>query len=159
MMTSQKRGTTPISGKTLWVKRPFSASSKPIRIAQPHLSRVRARSSPATGYKFGCVCSYMAGHLPRILMTGHIGTKTPKFVPPRWGRPRFDLLKRGCANSGGFGACWESRVEITAEGEWRFSAAFLHSRSVFSRIGVVPAHQLILFFSAYEVGKLRSFPA
>ena len=34
-----------------------SASSKPTRIAQPRLSRVRGRSSPARGYKFGCVCS------------------------------------------------------------------------------------------------------
>ena len=34
-------------------------------------------------------------------MTGHIGTNTPKFVPPRWGRLRsLALLKRGCANSG-----------------------------------------------------------
>ena len=32
----------------------------------------------------------MAGHYPGILMTGHIGTDTPKFVPPRWGRPPFD---------------------------------------------------------------------
>ena len=48
---------------------------------------------------FGCVCSYMAGHNPGILMTGHIGTNAPKLVPPRRGRPRFDLLKRGCANS------------------------------------------------------------
>ena len=29
-----------------------------------NLSRVKARSSPARGYKFGCVCSYMAGHYP-----------------------------------------------------------------------------------------------
>ena len=46
------------------------------------------------GYKFGCVCSYMAGHYPGILMTGHIGTNTPKFGSPRCGRP-FDVLKRG----------------------------------------------------------------
>ena len=39
-----------------------SASSKPTtEFAQPRLSRVKRRSSPATGYKFGCVCSYMAG--------------------------------------------------------------------------------------------------
>ena len=66
------------------------------------LSRVKAQSSPARGYKFGCVCSYMAGHYPGILMTGHIGTNTPKFVPPRWGRPRFDPTQTGlCKNSGG----------------------------------------------------------
>ena len=34
------------------------------------------------------------------VMTGHIGTNTPKFVPSRWGWPPFrSLLKRGCANS------------------------------------------------------------
>ena len=68
-----------------------SAGSKPTtEFAQPRLSRVKARSSPARGYKFECVCSYMAGHYPGILMTSHIGTNTLKFAPPRWGRPRFD---------------------------------------------------------------------
>ena len=33
----------------------------PPEFAQPRLSRVKRRSSPARGYKFGCVCSYMAG--------------------------------------------------------------------------------------------------
>ena len=32
-------------------------------------------------------------------MTGHIGTNTPKFVPPRWDDRALILLKRGCANS------------------------------------------------------------
>ena len=41
----------------------------------------------------------MAGHEDGVVMTSHIGTNTPKFVPPRWGRPPFDLFKRGCANS------------------------------------------------------------
>ena len=67
----------------------------PPDFAQPRLSRVKARSSPARGHKFGCVCSYMAGHYPGILMTGHIGTNTPKFVPPRWGRPRVDPTQTG----------------------------------------------------------------
>ena len=62
---------------------------------QPRLSRVIRRSSPARGYKFGCVCSYMAGHYPGILMTGHIWTNTPKFVPPRRGRPPFDPTQTG----------------------------------------------------------------
>ena len=76
----------------------FSASSKPTtEFEQPRLSRVKARPSPARGYKFGCVCSYMAGHEDAGVVTGHIGTNTPKFVPPRWD-------ERGCANSGGFGA-------------------------------------------------------
>ena len=54
----------------------------------------------------GVFSSYMAGHEDARVMTGHIGTNTPKFVPPRWGRQRFDLLKRGCANSGVFEARW-----------------------------------------------------
>ena len=85
-----------------------SERSKPTtEFAQPRLSRVKARSSPARGYKFGCVCSYMAGHYPSILMTGHIGTNTPKFVPPRWGRPRFDPTQTGMCKFGcGFGARW-----------------------------------------------------
>ena len=37
----------------------------------------------------------MAGHYPGILMTGHIGTNTPKFLPPRWGRPPFDPTQTG----------------------------------------------------------------
>ena len=69
---------------------PSQRAPNPPKLAQPRLSRVKARSSPAKGYKFGCVCSYMAIHYPGILMTGHIGANTPKFVPPRWGRPRFE---------------------------------------------------------------------
>ena len=61
-------------------------------------------SRPQRGCKFGCVCSYMAGHYPGILMTGHIGTSTPKFALPR--DRHLTLLKRGCASSGGFGARW-----------------------------------------------------
>ena len=57
-------------------------------------------SSPARGYKFGCVCSYMAGHYPGILMTGHAGTNPPKCVPPRWGRPRFDPTQTGLCKFG-----------------------------------------------------------
>ena len=77
----------------------------PPEFAQPRLSRVKARLSPARGYKFGCVCSFMAGHHPCIVMTGHIGTNAPKFVPPRWGRPRFDPTQTGLCKFGcGFGA-------------------------------------------------------
>ena len=32
------------------------------KFAQPRLSRVKGRSSPARGCKFGCVCSYMSSH-------------------------------------------------------------------------------------------------
>ena len=39
-----------------------STISKPTtEFAQPRLSRVKRLSSPARGYKFGCVCSYTAG--------------------------------------------------------------------------------------------------
>ena len=86
------------------------ASSKPTtKFAQPRLSRVKGRSSPARGYKFGCVCSYMASHENARVMTGHIGTNTPKFVPPRWGRPPFNPTQAGLSKFGcGFGARWLS---------------------------------------------------
>ena len=58
--------------KTHWVRclklyspKPYSARFTP-KFAQPCLSRVKRRSSPARGYKFGCVCSSMAGHYPGI---------------------------------------------------------------------------------------------
>ena len=82
----------------------LSANSKPTEFAQPRLSRVKRRSSPARGYKVGCVCSYTAGHYPGILMTGLIGTNTPKFVPPCWGRPPFDPTQTGLCKFGWFGA-------------------------------------------------------
>ena len=84
----------------------------PPEFAQPRLSRVKARSSPTKGYKFGCVCSYIAGHEDARVVTGDIGTNTPKLVPSRWGWPRFDPTKRGCTNSGGFGARWAERSMI-----------------------------------------------
>ena len=77
----------------------------PPEFAQPRLSRVKARSSAARGYKFGCVCSCMAGHYPGIFMAGHIGTNTPKFVLPRWGRLRFDPTQTGLCK---FGWVWSS---------------------------------------------------
>ena len=39
----------------------LSETPNPPEFAQPRLSRVKGWSSPAKGYKFGCVCSYMAG--------------------------------------------------------------------------------------------------
>ena len=69
--------------------------------AQPRLSRVKARSSPARGYKFGCVCSYMAGQEDARVVTGHIGTNTPKFCTPSLGgRPRVDPTQTGLCKSG-----------------------------------------------------------
>ena len=44
-----------------------SASSKPTRICTARLSRVKGRSSPARGYKFGCVCPYMASHYVSVM--------------------------------------------------------------------------------------------
>ena len=79
----------------------------PPEFAHPRLSRVKAWSSPARGYKFGCGFSYMAGHYPGILMTGHVGTNTPKFVPPCWGRPRFDPTQTGLCK---FGWVWSSLI-------------------------------------------------
>ena len=43
----------------------------------------------------------MAGHYPGILMTGHIGTNAPKFVPPRGDHPTQTGL---CKFGRGFGA-------------------------------------------------------
>ena len=83
----------------------FQRAPNPPEFAQPGLIRVKVQSSAARGYKFGCVCSYTAGHYPGILLTGRIGTNTPKFVPPRWGRPRFDPTQTGLCKFGcGFGA-------------------------------------------------------
>ena len=68
-----------------------SASSKTTRICTAPFEWGQSAVVPSAGVQiWSCVCSYMAGHYPGILMTGHIGTNTPKFVPPRWGRPRFD---------------------------------------------------------------------
>ena len=60
------------------------------RICTAPFEHCQTQSSPARRYKFRCVCSYMAGHEDAGVVTGHIGTSTPKFVPPRWGRPLFD---------------------------------------------------------------------
>ena len=43
----------------------------------------------------GVFVPIMAGHEDAGVMTGHIGTNTPKFVPDR----RLTLLKRGCVRS------------------------------------------------------------
>ena len=44
----------------------FQRAPNPLEFAQPRLSRVKWQSSPARGYKFGCVCSYLAGHEDRM---------------------------------------------------------------------------------------------
>ena len=98
------------NSKQFLSKNSLNPLKNPPEFAQPRLSRVKAQSSPARGYKFGCVCSFWAGHCPSILMTGHIGTNTPKFVPPRGGRPRFDPTQTGLCKFGcGFGACRNSK--------------------------------------------------
>ena len=66
-------------------KRMLIRSKPTTEFAQPRLRRVKARPSPSRGYKFGCVCSKMAGREDAGVVTGHIGTNTPKFVRPRWG--------------------------------------------------------------------------
>ena len=60
----------------------------PPEFAQPRLSRAKWHRSN--------IPKFAASHLGN---PGHIGTNTPKFVPPRWRQQPFDLLKRGCANS------------------------------------------------------------
>ena len=47
----------------------------------------------------------MAGHEDAGVMTGHGGTNTPKFVPPRWGRPPSDPTQTGLCK---FGWVWSS---------------------------------------------------
>ena len=49
----------------------------------------------------------MAGHYPGILMTGHKGTNTPKFVPPRRGWPHFDPTQTGLCK---FGCVWNALI-------------------------------------------------
>ena len=80
---------------------------------QPRLSRVKGWSSPARGYKFACVCSYMAGHEDAGVMTGHIGTNTPKFAPCRQGRPPSDPTQTGLCK---FGCVWSALKICTV---WR----------------------------------------
>ena len=103
----------------------------PPKFAQPRLSRVKARPSPARGYKSGCVCSYMAGHEDIGVVTGHIGTNTPKFVPPRRGRPRVDPTQTGLCK---FGWVWSSLKLQTFLGLF---GAFL--RHLFGLLGPGPA--------------------
>ena len=50
----------------------------------------------------------MAGHENAGVMTGHIGTNIPKFVPPRWGRSLFDPTQTGLCK---FGWVWSSLTE------------------------------------------------
>ena len=75
----------------------------------------------ARGYKFGCVCSYMAGHCPGILVTGHVGTNTPQFVPLRWGRPPLDPTQMGLCK---FGWVWSS-LTLALIADFGFKRAFV----------------------------------
>ena len=63
----------PFRGSTCWLMFRCQRAPNPPEFAQPRLSGVKARSSQARGYKFGCVCSYMAGHEDAGVVTGHIG--------------------------------------------------------------------------------------
>ena len=53
-----------------------------------------------------CFCSYMAGHYPGILMTGHIGTNT-QICTPSLGTAAVWPYSNGL---GGFGARWNKGV-------------------------------------------------
>ena len=57
----------------------------PPEFAQPRLSRVKGRSSPARGYKFGCVCSYMTGHYSDILHDRPYRNKHTQICTPSLG--------------------------------------------------------------------------
>ena len=81
-------------------ERMYQRAPNPPDFAQPRLSRVKGRSTPARGYKFGCVCSYMAGVISHQRNDRQIGTNTPKFGPLAGDDRPLTLLKRGCANSG-----------------------------------------------------------
>ena len=105
----------------------------PPEFAQPRLSRVKARSSPARGYKFGRACSYMAGHYPGIFVTCHIGTNTPKFVPLRWGRPRLDPTQTGLCK---FGWVWSSLTKFNRPKREDFTFLLIFGKSL----------SLVLFF-------------
>ena len=53
----------------------FQRAPNPPEFAQPRLTRVKGRSSPAREHKFGCVCSYMAGVISTFsLPTSSSGT-------------------------------------------------------------------------------------
>ena len=95
-----------------------SASSKPTLIRTARLSRVKAPSSAARRYRFGRVCSYVAGHDNAgvvTVMTGHIGANTPRSVPPRWGRQRFDPTEPTQTWLCKFGWVWSSLRISSAE--------------------------------------------
>ena len=74
----------------------------PPEFAHPRLSRVKGRSSPAIGYKFRCVCSYMASHYVGVRWHRPYRNKHTQICTSRWGWLPFDL------GSGGFGARWKS---------------------------------------------------
>ena len=57
------------------------------------------------GTNLGVFVSYMAGHEDAGVMTGHIGTNTPKFVPPCWGWPPVDPTQTELCK---FGWVWSS---------------------------------------------------
>ena len=61
-----------------------SARSRHTRICTAPFEKVQRVVVPSD--KFGCVCSYMAGHEDAGVMTGRLGTNTQKFVRLRRGR-------------------------------------------------------------------------
>ena len=84
---------------------PTSTSSKPTRICTAPFGWGQGAVIPSEGVKFGCVCSYRPGHEDAWIMTGPKGTTThPNLYPLAGDDGPLTPLKRGCANSGGFGA-------------------------------------------------------
>ena len=59
-------------------------------------------------------------------MTSHIWTNTPKFVPPRWGRPPFDPTQTGLCK---FGWVWSSLKMARLVADWNLSSTELESEN------------------------------
>ena len=120
--------TSNLHDHSLTIPPSLQRAPNPPEFAQPRLSRVQGRSSPARGYKFGCVCSYMACLTQTWDDTGHVGTNTPKFVPSRWGWPPLDPTQMGLCK---FGWAWSSLITFSTLPQ-KFPAFFLKTAPIFS---------------------------
>ena len=68
-----------------------------------------------------------AGHEDAGVMTGHIGTNAPKFVPPRRGRPPFRPTQTGLCK---FGCVWSALNLVGNVSETPTSTTCLKSTAV-----------------------------
>ena len=86
------------------------------------------------------------------VMTGHIGTKHPNLYPLAGDDRPLTLLRRGCANSGGFGS---------ETGQIRFRGAPLQTPSSVSFFGAhrVPGSELSEFLSAFYLCNKANSPS